>query len=237
MSYSEQLIHGVAEAIRSHDALPAIDESCDLDDAYKSQHQTTMLRSPEGSGGIKLGVTTKAAQDFLKLDHALLGSLYADSRLESGCTIPFLEGRSLETEFAVIIDGSGHPKLIAPAIEIVCVKFSRPADMSASSLVLSNLGADLFLVGEFLPWESPHREASAILRHGDTVVNEASMNDALGGPAEALPWVYGEASARGYAIADETLIMMGACGSVVPAERGIYSADFGLMGKVSFTIE
>ncbi len=236
MTQTEGLVSGFARSIRAHEPLPEVSEQLELVEAYQLQHKVTALRTGDVPGGIKLGVTNPAAQGFFGLDHALLGSLYRDSRLESGATIPFLEGRALETEFAVLVDESGNPKAIAPAIEIVFVSLSRKSDMSAANLVVSNLGADLFLVGEFLPWDSPHSDVVATLRRGDEVVNEASMNDALGGPTKALPWIWEEVQKRGYAVNGDTLIMMGACGSVVPAEQGSYQADYGAMGSLAFSV-
>ena len=162
--------------------------------------------------------------------------MYPDARLKAGDTIPYLKGRSLETELAVVVDSKGRPKAIAPAIEVVFVSFERQSDMCASNLVLSNLGADLYIVGEFLPWDSPHQGAKATLRRNGEVVNEASMDDALGGPANALSWVWKEIGARGYPIEGETLILMGACGAVVPAEKGSYLADYGALGALEFHV-
>ena len=183
-----------------------------------------------------MGVTNPQAQAFFSIDHALLGSLYADARRAAGDTIPYIKGRSLETEFAVLVDGDGKPSAIAPAIEVVFVSFERQGDMSAPNLVFSNLGADLFLVGDFLPWDSRHQGVRATLSRDGEVVNEASMDDALGGPTQALPWIWGEMERRRYPIAGETLIMMGACGAVVPAEPGSYTADYGPMGSLVFTV-
>ena len=231
------LVNRFADAIKAHASLPEVEQTFDLKAAYALQHQVTALRSPQAVGGVKLGVTSPQAQAFFGLDHALLGSLYGHARLGIGDVIPKVEGRGLETEFAVLVDGDGQPKAIAPAIEIVFVSFSRKSDMTASNLVVGNLGADLFLVGDFLPWDSPHSDVTATLKRDGEVVNEASMNEALGGPAAALPWIWNEMRRRGYPIADETLIMMGACGSVVPADTGSYEAHYGPMGSLQFSIE
>ena len=235
---SEQdLVDGFAQAIKAHAPLPEVEQTFDLEKAYTLQHQVTALRSAQGVGGVKVGVTNPQMQAFFGLDHALLGSLYGDGRLGDGASIQNIEGRGLETEFAVLVDSEGQPKAIAPAIEIVFVNFSRKSDTTAPNLVVGNLGADLFLVGEFLPWDSPHSDVTATLTRDGEVVNEASMNEALGGPAAALPWVWNEMKLRGYPIQDETLIMMGSCGGVVPGEVGSYAADYGPMGKLQFLIE
>ena len=196
----------------------------------------TSLVSPGRVGGVKLGVTNPQAQAFFGLNHALIASLYAGARLKVGDTIPAIEGRALETEFAVVVDQDGQPKAIAPAIEIVFVSFSRKSDMTAANLVLSNLGADLYLVGDLMPWDSPHSDVTATMTRDGETVNDTSMNEALGGPTAALPWIWAEMRARDYPVQEETLIMMGACGNVVPAEKGTYRADYGAMGSVEFFV-
>ena len=235
--FEHDLVSGFANAIKTHTPLPEITQTFDLTAAYALQHQVTALISTQGVGGVKLGVTNPQAQAFFGIDHALLGGLYGDGRLGSGAAIQQLEGRGLETEFAVLVDGDGQPMAIAPAIEIVFVSFSRKSDMTAPNLVVGNLGADLFLVGDFLPWDSLHSDVTATLSRNGEVVNEASMNEALGGPTAALPWVWEEMKIRGYPRQEDTLIMMGACGGVVPAEIGNYQADYGPMGTLQFTIE
>ena len=231
-----QLADLLASAIATYAPLPEFNLQLSLEEAYALQHRVAALRSPEVTGGIKIGVTTQAAQTHFGLDHALLGTLYADGRLDSGAELEYLKGRSLESEFAVIIDAEGKPKAIAPAIEVVYVNFARPDDMTAPNLTASNLGADLFLVGEFMPWDSPHTDASVTLSCNAEVVNQASMNDALGGPTAAISWLTEEIDRRGFRLSGDTLIMMGACGSVIPARRGSYQADYGPMGSVAFSI-
>lgn len=230
------LISTIADAIRAHAAIPELDIDVDLERAYALQHRVTKLVSPTITGGIKVGVTQPQAQSFLGVDHALLGSLYADARLDSGAQVPFIQGRALELEFAVLVDREGRPQAVAPAIEVVYVNFERKTDMTPANLVIANLGADLIVVGDFLPWESLGGDVAAVLIREGEVVNEASMSEALGGPAAGLPWVCTEAQRRGYALSDRTLIMMGACGAVIPAEKGQYSANYGPMGSLEFTV-
>lgn len=232
----KELIPRIATAIAAHEALPEIDIQLNLSEAYALQHQVVAQRSPEGVGGIKVGVTTQAAQQFFGLEHALLGSLYAGARLASGAHLPYIEGRSLEIEYAVMVDAEGQPKAIAPAIEVVYVRFARKADMRAENLVLCNLGADLIIVGEFLPWDTAHPQVQAKMQRDSEDIGEADMNDALGGPAQALPWVLSEVAQRGHRLDADTLIMMGACGPVLPAQRGEYHVDYGAMGSLHFSI-
>ena len=111
------------------------------------------------------------------------------------------------------------------------------ADASAANLVACNLGADAYIVGEVLPWDPAFIDARVELRRGDEVVNRAAVTDALGGPQQAARWVAEEANRRGFELSDGTLILGGACGTVVPAAAGRYIADYGRLGTIEFEID
>jgi len=224
-----------AEAISSHAPLPKLGNMT-LEEAYVLQHEVTSIRSPAGTGGIKAGVTAPPAQKFLGLSHALIGSLYADARLASGCVLDHLPGRMIECELAILADRQGNPLAVAPAIEFVFLKFADPKDMTLGGLVASNLGAELFLVGDMVPWEEYHQNLSVELARDGTVVNRAQMNDSLGDPQTAAKWMRSEALAREFTLDETVLFLAGACGAVVPADRGAYIADYGDLGKIDFEI-
>jgi 2-keto-4-pentenoate hydratase len=236
MKNTEELISGIARAIASRTQLPSIDIELTLSEAYALQHELTKQLCPGGRGGIKAGVTAPGAQKHFGVDHGLIGSLYGDSRLGDGCRLPFTKGRMLECELAVLIDSDGTPKAIAPAIEVVLVQFARPEDMTAANLVLSNLGADGYIVGQFQAWSPPYSEVSVALRRNDEIINQAAMAESLGGPEKSVPWICQEARSRRFAISADTLLLTGACGKVLPAEVGHYSADFGPLGQMRFEI-
>ena len=230
------LVTAVADAMRTRVPIPAIDAGLSLPEAYELQKDVTRQCWPDGTGGIKAGVTAPTAQQFFGVDQALIANLSAHGRLDDGCRIPFIRGRMLECELAVIIDAEGNPQAIAPAIEIVLVQFARSEDMTAANLVLSNLGADSYIVGQFQKWSPPYGEATVQLRRNDELINQAALADSLGGPEKSVPWICQEAQARHYSIGSETLLMTGACGKVIPAEVGHYTADFGSLGKLEFEI-
>lgn len=224
-------------AIRGNNPLPPFEDSLSLDEAYALQHEVTKHRAGDEVGGIKAGVTAPPIQGFFGLDHALIASLYADGEFESGDTLEYVNGRKIECEFAVIVDETGLPKSIAPAIEIVYVKYERDSDMSAASLVASNLGADLYMVGEFAPWDDAFAELTVTLTRDGDVVNTAPMTDALGGPRTGAKWMWVEAMKRGFKTDGHTLLLIGACGMPVDAEPGNYKADFGVLGSVEFIVQ
>ena len=226
----------LATAIKAHEPLPKFEETLSLQDAYELQHLVTEIVTPVGSGGIKAGVTAAPVQAYFNLDHALIASLYPVEQNDSGCTLPYIEGRGIECEVAIKVDANGRPKAIAPAIEIVFVKFSDQSDLTAANLVASNLGADAYILGEFQPWSDSFAGLKAELKRGTETVSQADMNDAIGGPESATVWIVGEAKKRGFACGEDTLLMTGACGPLIPAERGDYAMSIDGLGVVEFRV-
>lgn len=226
----------LAAAIKSHAPLLAFGDTLSLEEAYALQHQVSQARTGGQIGGVKAGVTSPKVQAYFKLDHALIGSLCADARQSNGCSLAHLEGRAVECEVALIVDEEGRLKSIAPAIEIVFVKFSQQSDMTAPNLVACNLGAGLYIVGDPVPWDPALSATKVVLTCGEETLNEADMTDALGGPQSAAGWMLKEAQARDFSCGGDTLLLAGACGTVVPAKPGQYDADFGALGKIEFEI-
>lgn len=234
---ADGLASGIAEAILNGAPLPAINKAYSLNEAYILQHAVTRAVTATNVAGIKAGVTAPAAQEFFGLDHALLGSLYDAGQVEQNGSIDFVPGRLIECELAVLVDKNAQPISVAPAVEFVRVNFERPEDLTAANLVLSNLGAELFIVGEFLPWERAGEEISVSLWRGSDVVNQADMFEALGGPVEAAPWMCDEAIKRGFRLNGNTLLLTGACGTAVAADKGHYVAEYGSFGKLTFEVK
>ena len=206
----------LARAIQAHERLPEFPSTIELGDAYALQHMVTSLCTPGSTDGIKAGVTADRLQKHLGLKHALLGSLYGKSRLPAKSVLPYIEGRMLECELAVTVDGYGNPKAVAPAVEIVYLRFSRQDDFSASNLVSCNLGADTYIVGDSVPWSRRYGAASVTLTRDGEVLNRAPMNDALGGSEESIRWIWQESIHRGFAPVANSLLLTGACESIAP---------------------
>jgi len=236
MNSNSEFASELAAAIETQTEWPAFETQLDLDEAYSLQHEVTRLHAGSNVGGIKAGVTDPNIQKLLGLDHALLGSLYGSSQHQAGSTIPYLESRMIETEIALRIDEDGRPIAIAPAIEFVRLKFTRPSDMSAPNLVVSNLGAESFIVGEFQAWDAALEDIPMVLRLGDEIVNESHVSSALGGPVPAAQWMRCEAVSRGYAPSNETVFLAGLCGIAVAANKAEFTAEYGPLGAISFKI-
>jgi len=230
------LAHELAGAIAAYAPLPAIEVGLSLEDGYAVQRAVASEVNGGRFGGIKGGATSPAAQAFFGLDHALLGHLYIDRIWEAGCTVPYLADRVLECEVAIRIDAAGTPSAIAPAIEIVRPQLRGEAAKSAGNTVAANLAADACIVGPWQNWDGSALDAPMRLERDGAAVVETHSSESLNGPAQAIEWIVAEAKRIGFTWSGEVLVITGACGQVVPAERGHYRADFGAFGALSFEV-
>jgi 2-keto-4-pentenoate hydratase len=230
------LAKAMASAIAEQSQLPVFDRELDLPQAYRLQHEVSRFRANAEIGGIKAGVTNRKSQEYFQIDHALIGSLYADAKLPNNCKLPYVEGRLIECEAALLVNEEGAPVSIAPAIEFVLPKFARQSEMTASGLIACNLCAESYIVGAWQPWSASFNTAWVTLVCNGARANHAALEEALNGPEEAARWMWQEAGMRGFPLGDQTLFLTGACGRAVPAEIGEYTADYGALGSLSFEL-
>ncbi len=227
----------IASAVLSRQPLPPMNCSS-IDDGYRVQRALSAHINAESAGDLKMGATATAAQQQLGLDGPLAASLYAQGKLQNGCSLFVTEGQELECEIAVITDGSGKPLGLMPAVEVVYLAFSRAEDLSIANAVAANLGADRYICGEIVCWdESLTRVPISVFKDG---VEIATMTNrySFGSPASGAAWLVDEARKRGLWCDSEQrrVLLLGTCGNPTPAQPGRYNIDFGPLGTVHFSL-
>lgn len=236
----EEFQNQLAIDIQDHNPLPEFPEGLTLDNAYAMLPSLTERVCGGSIRGLKAGMTNTDLQPFFGLDHALLGYLYGQGELQEGKAVPLLAGSQIECEVAIILGADGKPVSVGPAIEFVFVNFSKPEDMTAANLVLSNLGADRYMLGKQLPWGEVDFnllvDVKLTTELDGSVILESSPMDSLGGPEQALRWGVGEARKRGLQIEDGSVLLCGTCGAGLPMLPGSYHADYGVLGSIEFTV-
>src|SRR5690606_34711898 len=130
----------------------------------------------------KLRLSQLLPGDFCRSGEQLGGALFAHrGRAASGC------------ELGIIVDAQGQPCWIVPALEFVHLRFTAPEDVSAANLVLCNLGADQFMLGQPQPWLSGLEalmESSTIrLFRDNQLTQQACALSSMNGPEEAGEWM------------------------------------------------
>ena len=240
MTLDMQFVEELVLAIRSHSPLPAFPQILDLEEAYNALDEIGNRVCSSGITGIKAGLTNPDIQALFGLNHALLGRLYDWGELRPGDVVKHRANAQIECEIAVQLNAEGKPVKIGAAIEFVYVNFSKPQDLTPGNLVATSLGADRYLLGKQFDWYEVDfntlRSAHIALSLDEERILTTSPYDSLGGPEKATKWCVDEAIARGLEIRDEMILLCGTCGAGIPLQPGNYIADYGLLGKIEFTV-
>jgi len=231
----ESLLDAMTAAIAAHLPLPAMPENLSLDQAYDLQQRLCQRRNGTAVCGLKAGLTGAGAQRHFGLSEAVIGSLYRDGALASGCRIDVLEGLVFECEIGVIIDASGQPEFLLPVVELAYLQYSHSSDLSAANIVAANVGADRYICGERRPWQPGLAATGICARHDGTVVLESSIDVSLGGVVSGTRWMLQQAAQRSIAIDAGMLLILGTCGAPVAVSKGQVTVDYGALGRVDFT--
>jgi 2-keto-4-pentenoate hydratase len=197
--------------------------------------------------GFKLGYTSEAMRQQMRISQPNFGRLTADMNFSKGDSAPLVHPR-VEPEIALRIahDVCGHPQsdddllklvdAVFPALEIVDTRYhdyvfryeDNVADnSSAAGFVLGAAHArDVLLGGGF----------NVLLDAVDDQKIAGHSSAALGGPLQALRWFLKEAEALSETIPAGSIILTGGLTAAPPMKRGRkIVATFDALGVVSMT--
>lgn len=220
------------------------------DDAYAIQQLNVRARTTAGATrvGWKVGLTSGAIQEWLKVDEPDYGTLTDDMVVQEGLvdTSRLLQPRA-EGELAFVLDrdlaGPGvdvakvlaATRFIVPAIEIID---SRIAEwkISWADTVADNASSGLFVLGTALasPREVDLRLAGMALRKNGRVVSTGAAAACLGNPANAVAWLSNKLAEQGERLRAGDVVLSGALGPVTPVDVGDWLAlDVAGVGTVT----
>ncbi len=230
------LVGRMAVAVRGYQSLPELPASLSMDDAYAIQRLLADAMSPGGCAGFKSGLTAPAVQHRLGISHPVIGRLYEGRAFRPGQALASRPGMILECEIGVRCGDDGVPLSVQPVVEIVFLQFADTAAITAPHVVAANLGADSFICGRPVAWH-PDLDDTAIevFRDGQSILS-ASLRDSLGGPASGARWMVEQAALRGFSRDAGTLMILGTCGTPLPAVAGSYRVDYGEIGSITFDV-
>jgi len=212
-----------------------------IEDAYAIQDATHRF------GGwpidlLKVGCTSEAARQHLGIPHPIGGRLPTDAVFASGATVPadFLAGTPLlECEVALRIGANGQADAVALAIELVNPRFLDTSKVGGLSLIADNSAGCGAIVGDALSIDDAG-DLSAIdvqlLADGNEIAT-GNTRALEGGPTSSLQWAVDHEKQRGRDLRPGMWVITGTCSGLTPTEFDTtYTADFGTLGSVSFTL-
>lgn len=225
-----------------------------LADAYAVQALYVEQLLADGAiGGFKSAVVGADGQAALGIEGPLVavvpasGVLYAKDNV--AIDLASEPRRMLETEIGYVF-GQGisaalpdvealkkHVKSVVPVIEVPGGSSQNEVPVTAGDLVARNIDSMAVIIGLKEEPQAVNVDAVDItFTHNGVVVNTARGGTAAGGQWETLLKTVNALVSLGYTIEAGQFITNGALGKIVPAAPGGYSANFGPLGTIEFTV-
>lgn len=252
--FAEHLEQAVV-AGKGVEPITAIDPEITIEEAYQVQlvNIDKQLKLGKRIVGKKIGLTSLAMQQLLKVDQPDYGHLLDDMVVENGGTIPFsrvLQPR-VEAEIAFVLkrDLVG-PRVTAlevlmatdyvlPALEIVD---SRVADwkIKLQDTIADNASSGLYVLGgkPVRPADIDLPLVGSVLYKNGEIMNTGVGAAALGDPAVCVAWLANKLFEFGITLKAGEVILSGALSAAVNAKPGDqFTARLGHLGEVSVIFE
>ncbi len=208
-----------------------------VEGAYAIQRYNTAARQRAGAKlvGRKIGITSKAVMEWLKVDEPDFGALLDDMAITDGgevkrsellqprieAEIAFVLGRDLAGEGLVSHDVVAATAFIAPALEIID---SRIADWKITyrDTVADNASSARFVLGSAKTSLAglDLQTVGMVMRKNGRVVSTGAGAACLGNPVNAVLWLAKKLSSFGEGLKAGDVVLSGALGPVTPVEAG-----------------
>lgn len=228
-----------------------------LDDAYGVQKALIDLKLASGRRkvGWKIGLTSRAMQDALKIDTPDSGVLLDDMVFETGSTVPkgrFIQPR-VEAEIAFIMksplagadctrdDVLAATKAVAPSLEILDTRILRADPDTGQARIITDTVSDNAANAGVVLGHQRHaldafdlRWAGAIVSRDGTVEETGLGAGVLNDPVTSVLWLARRMASYGQQIEAGDIVLSGSFIRPIECPPGAeISADFGPFGSVS----
>ncbi|MEM8786940.1 MAG: 2-oxo-hept-4-ene-1,7-dioate hydratase [Pseudomonadota bacterium] len=233
----------------------------DMDDAYAVQAALFRAKVAAGCGviGWKIGLTSRAMQDALKIDIPDSGVLFDDMQFETGDRVPagrFIQPR-IEAEIAFVmksaLGGAGVTRedvlaatdYVAPALEILDTRILRvDPDTGTPRTVFDTISDNAANAGVVLGTQRHDVDALDLRWVGAIVARDGGVEETglgagvLNDPVESMVWLARRMSAYGQSIAPGHVVLSGSFIRPVECPPGTrIAADFGDFGQVAIDFD
>lgn len=227
------LARRLIEAVRSRTALDPADSGLSPEAAYAVQDEVIA-----GLGGVvvaaKLGLTSRAKQQQMKVNEPAYGWLLAGSQIQPGEALvrsSLIQPR-VEPEIAFLTDmelgGDGVSAVqvlaataaVLPAIDVLDSRYAGYS-FTLPDVIADNSSAARFVVGDPVPVAGIDlRTVGCVFSRNGQLVATASGAAVLDHPANAVAWFVRKLAERGRSLPAGSLVLSGALTAAVPVEPG-----------------
>lgn len=232
-----------------------------LDDAYAVQAELVALKRAEGRRGIgwKIGLTSRAMQEALKINTPDSGVLFDDMLFDDAAVVParhYIQPR-VEAEIAFIMgaDLSGAEvtradvvaatAYVAPALEILDTRILRTDPVSGQARIITDTVSDNAANAGIVLGDQRHpikdfdlRWVGAVVKR-DGVVEETGLGaGVLDDPVTGILWLIHRLARYGHGVKAGEIVLSGSFIRPIEAPPGSrFHADFGPFGSVSIAFD
>lgn len=228
-----------------------------IDDAYAIQRAWVGAKLARGRRviGHKIGLTSRAMQDAIKIDQPDHGVLLDDMAFADGGDIPagrfietrveaelaFILNRTLSGPGCTIFDVLNATDFVVPALEILDARIQRfdpdtQATRKVTDTISDNAANAGIVVGgrPFRPLEADLRWVAAIVCRNGKVEESGVAAAVLNHPATGVAWLANKLAPHGVALEPGQVILSGSFIRPILARGGdTFHADYGPFGTVS----
>lgn len=228
----------------------------DMDDAYAIQKSWVDMKLARGANisGYKIGLTSRAMQQAMKIDTPDYGVLLDEMAFANNATIPaadFLDPR-IEAEFGFVMKRSLFGEEVAleevldatdyvvPALELISARSTRTDPDTGYTRTVCDTIADNaanagYIVGDthIDPIKTDLRFSGALL-YVDGVVEESGLGGAvMEHPGHGIRWVCKRFARHGIGLEAGQFVLSGSFTRPVPVQTGTkILADYGQLGTI-----
>lgn len=222
--------------------------------AYLVQNQLVKQQNKKIIG-YKAGLTSKAGQAKFGVTEPVAGVLFRDGLSFNTQTYVLADDQKLmlETEVGYVLKKDmplfptfppdpnfaiGMIDKVVPVIELPDLTYPDMSKVTGLTLIETNVASNQILIGKGLTFNDINLNSitTKLMKNGEIVI-EGKATDAMGDQVKALHWLMETLYANGYQLKKGDILITGALGKMIPAERGQYNANFGQLGKLSFSIQ
>ena len=243
--------------VKSIDPVTVDHPEMTLDDAYAVQQAWIDLQIDDGAKlvGRKIGLTSRAMQQQMKIDEPDFGTLldymvmtsgvrlrhadYVDPKLE--VEVAFMIGDRLSGESVTVEEVLAATDYVQPALELIDARSYRIHPVTGKARTIIDTIADtaanagIILGGEKVaPTDVDMRWIGAILQCNGVVEETGLAAGVLGHPANGIAWVARRLAPYGMAIEAGQIILAGSftrASTTHPGDQ--FVADYGPLGAVT----
>lgn len=227
-----------------------------LDDAYAVQAALIARKRAAGRQGIgwKIGLTSRAMQDALKIDTPDSGVLLDDMLFADGAVVPagrFIQPR-IEAEIAFVMraplagaavtraDVLAATASVAPSLEILDTRILRADAATGRARIITDTVSDnaanagiVLGVQRHAPGAFDLRWVGAIVKRDGSVEETGLGAGVLDDPVTGIVWLVRRLAAYGMGLSAGDIVLSGSFIRPIEAPPGSrFEADFGPFGQV-----